>query len=264
MFATNLEGGSVLGIDTVRSVDEVPDGEADLAFVCTPAAANVALLKSCAARGVQAAFVTSAGYAEAGGDGERAQGRARRRGRGRGHPARGSERAGARVDPARLCAQIVGPYPPAGRIGLASQSGNLASALMNMAVASGVGISRAISAGNAAMASVGDYLEWFARGRRDGGRPRLRRRDRRRPRVLRTDAQRRAEQARRAGEGWCDRGRPASRRVAHGRARQRRSDLRRHVPAGRLDASDDDRGGVRGRGDVRDAAVAEGTRTPRW
>ena len=27
--------------------------------------------------------------------------------------------------PARLCAQIVGPYPPAGRIGLASQSGNL-------------------------------------------------------------------------------------------------------------------------------------------
>ena len=45
MFATNLEGGSVLGIDTVRSVDEVPDGEADLVFVCTPAAANVALLE---------------------------------------------------------------------------------------------------------------------------------------------------------------------------------------------------------------------------
>ena len=64
--------------------------------------------------------------------------------------------------PASLCAQIVGPYPPAGRIGLASQSGNLASALMNMSVLSGVGISRAISAGNAAMASVADYLEWFA------------------------------------------------------------------------------------------------------
>ena len=51
VFATNLEGGSVLGIDTVRSVEEVPAGAADLVFVCTPAAANVALLKACAARG---------------------------------------------------------------------------------------------------------------------------------------------------------------------------------------------------------------------
>jgi acetyltransferase len=161
VFATNLEGGSVLGIDTVRSVDEVPDGEADLAFVCTPAAANVALLKSCAARGVRAAFVTSAGYAEAGGDGERAQRELVAAAEDAGILLAGPNGQGLVSTPARLCAQIVGPYPPAGRIGLASQSGNLASALMNMAVASGVGISRAISAGNAAMASVGDYLDWF-------------------------------------------------------------------------------------------------------
>jgi acetyltransferase len=161
VFATNLEGGSVLGIDTVRSVDEVPAGEADLAFVCTPAAANVALLKSCAARGVRAAFVTSAGYAEAGGDGERAQRELVAAAEDAGILLAGPNGQGLVSTPARLCAQIVGPYPPAGRIGLASQSGNLASALMNMAVASGVGISRAISAGNAAMASVGDYLEWF-------------------------------------------------------------------------------------------------------
>jgi acyl-CoA synthetase (NDP forming) len=161
VFATNLEGGSVLGIDTVRSVDEVPDGEADLAFVCTPAAANVALLKSCAARGVRATFVTSAGYAEAGGDGERAQRELVAAAEDAGILLAGPNGQGLVSTPARLCAQIVGPYPPAGRIGLASQSGNLASALMNMAVASGVGISRAISAGNAAMASVGDYLEWF-------------------------------------------------------------------------------------------------------
>jgi acetyltransferase len=161
VFATNLEGGSVLGIDTLRSVDEVPDGEADLAFVCTPSAANVALLKSCAARGVRAAFVTSAGYAEAGADGERAQRELVDAAEDAGILLAGPNGQGLVSTPARLCAQIVGPYPPAGRIGLASQSGNLASALMNMAVASGVGISRAISAGNAAMASVSDYLEWF-------------------------------------------------------------------------------------------------------
>ena len=175
VFATNLEGGSVLGIDTVRSVEEVPAGAADLVFVCTPAAANVALLKACAARGVRAAFVTSAGYGEAGPDGEDAQRELVAAANDLGILLAGPNGQGLVSTPASLCAQIVGPYPPAGRIGLASQSGNLASALMNMSVLSGVGISRAISAGNAAMASVADYLEWFADDDADGGRPRVRR-----------------------------------------------------------------------------------------
>jgi acyl-CoA synthetase (NDP forming) len=162
VFATNLEGGCVLGIDTVRSVEDIPAGAADLVFVCTPAAANVALLKACAARGVRAAFVTSAGYGEAGPDGEDAQRELVAAANDLGVLLAGPNGQGLVSTPASLCAQIVGPYPPAGRIGLASQSGNLASALMNMSVLSGVGVSRAISAGNAAMASVADYLEWFA------------------------------------------------------------------------------------------------------
>src|SRR5918994_1264306 len=64
--------------------------------------------------------------------------------------------------PSRLCAQIVAPYPPLGRIGVASQSGNLVSSFMNLARATGVGISRAVSAGNAAAVSVADYLEFYA------------------------------------------------------------------------------------------------------
>ncbi|HTN81502.1 MAG TPA: CoA-binding protein [Acidimicrobiales bacterium] len=161
VFATNLEGGAVLGIETVRSVEEVPDGAADLVFVCTPASANVALLETCAQRGVRAAFVTSAGYAEAGGKGEEAQRALVAAAEEAGILLAGPNGQGLVSTPARLCAQIVAPYPPAGHIGLASQSGNLASALMNMSVQSGVGMSRAISAGNAAMASVADYLEWF-------------------------------------------------------------------------------------------------------
>ena len=64
--------------------------------------------------------------------------------------------------PAKLAAQIVAPVPPAGPIAVASQSGNLVSAFMNYAAHSGVGISRAVSAGNAAMVGVVDYLGWFA------------------------------------------------------------------------------------------------------
>jgi len=45
---------------------------------------------------------------------------------------------------------------------VASQSGNFVSSFMNMSRASGVGISRAVSAGNAAAVTVADYLDWFA------------------------------------------------------------------------------------------------------
>jgi acetyltransferase len=55
----------------------------------------------------------------------------------------------------------VAPYPPEGRIGVASQSGNFVSSFLNLARASGVGISRAVSAGNAAAVTVADYLDWY-------------------------------------------------------------------------------------------------------
>src|SRR6185369_9758412 len=64
--------------------------------------------------------------------------------------------------PVSLCAQIVAPYPPAGRIGIVSQSGNFVSSFMNYAIASGVGISRAVSAGNAAQVGIVDFLEFYA------------------------------------------------------------------------------------------------------
>lgn len=37
IFATNRDGAEVLGRPTLTSLDEVPDGAADLVFVCTPA-----------------------------------------------------------------------------------------------------------------------------------------------------------------------------------------------------------------------------------
>ena len=64
--------------------------------------------------------------------------------------------------PVHLCAQIVAPYPPAGGIAIASQSGNFISSFMNYAVQTGVGVSRAVSAGNAAAVTIPDYLDYYA------------------------------------------------------------------------------------------------------
>ena len=79
------------------------------------------------------------------------------------HPARRARTARAWCRRRRtLCAQIVAPYPPAGRIGVASQSGNFVSSFLNCAVQTGVGVSRAVSAGNAAAVGVADYLDCYA------------------------------------------------------------------------------------------------------
>ena len=64
--------------------------------------------------------------------------------------------------PASLCAQIVAPYPPAGGIAIVSQSGNFVSSFQNYAVQTSIGVSRAVSAGNAAAVTVPDFLEYFA------------------------------------------------------------------------------------------------------
>ena len=162
VFATNLEGTPVLGIDTVADIDELPAGEADLVFVCTPAAANVELLRKCAAKGVRAAFVTSAGYGEAGPKGIDAQRELVVLADELGILLAGPNGQGVISTPSRLCAQIVAPFPPEGRIGIASQSGNFVSSFMNYATHYGVGVSRAVSAGNAAAVSVPDYLDFYA------------------------------------------------------------------------------------------------------
>jgi acetyltransferase len=162
VFATNLQSELILGIQTVASIDELPLNEIDLAFFCTPASANPELLRQCAARGIRAAFIASAGYREAGSDGEKAEHELVQLAADLGMLIAGPNGQGVVSTPVSMCAQIVGPYPPKGVISVASQSGNFVSSFLNYARQTGVGISRAISAGNAAQISVGEYLEWFA------------------------------------------------------------------------------------------------------
>lgn len=163
VYATNLAGEEVLGIRTVADIDALPaDAAIDLVFVCTPASTNPAILQACAARGIKAAFLTSAGYGEAGEQGQAAQAELVALADQLGVLLAGPNGQGVVSTPAHLCAQIVAPYPPAGAIGVASQSGNFVSSFLNLARASGVGISRAVSAGNAAAVGVADYLDFYA------------------------------------------------------------------------------------------------------
>lgn len=162
LHGVKRDGAEVLGRPTWPSVDAVPGDDLDLVVVCTPNDANVALLRDCARRGIRAAFVTSAGYAEAGPEGVARQRELVAVADELGMLLVGPNGQGVVSTPASMCAQIVAPHPPAGRIGVASQSGNLVSSFLNYAVATGVGISKAVSLGNSAQTGLADLLEYFA------------------------------------------------------------------------------------------------------
>jgi acyl-CoA synthetase (NDP forming) len=162
VFGVNRDGAEVLGQPTLRDVTEVPAGAADLVVVCTPAAANAELLRACAARGVRAAFVASGGYGEAGPEGKVLEAELVQTATECGVLLAGPNGQGLVSTAEHLCAQIVAPYPPPGRISVASQSGNLCSAFLNYAVLTGIGVSKAISCGNSAQTTLADYLDYFA------------------------------------------------------------------------------------------------------
>ena len=162
LFPVGREPGQALGRPVLGSIDEVPDGAADLLFVCTPQAVNEDLLRAAATKGVRAAFFAAAGYREAGGEGAEAERRLVALADELGVVLAGPNGQGVVSTPSSMCAQIVAPYAPAGRIGIASQSGNFVSSFLNMAHHTGVGVSRAVAAGNAASLGIVEYLEYFA------------------------------------------------------------------------------------------------------
>ena len=254
----------VLGVDCVRTIDELPDGPWDLVFVCTPGRRERRPVARVRTRG-RAGRVPD----------ERGLRRSRRRKAcapsaiSSRSPTSWASCSRARTARAscrrrRACARRSSrPYPPAGRIAIASQSGNFVSSFENWSVQTGVGVSRAVSAGNAA-ALVGRRLPRLVRRRRrDRGQPRVRRRRGRRPRALRAPRRGRAAQAGRAREGRHDREWSAGRREPHRQPGGRRSHLRRHVPTSRNHACGDRRRSVRGRGHASRPSRFHAGRAPR-
>ncbi len=162
IFPVSREPGEVLGLPVLGSIDDVPDGGADMVFICTPTSLNEGLLRQAAAKGVTAAFCAAGGYREAGPEGAETEQRLIALCDELGIALAGPNGQGVVSTPSNMCAQIVAPYAPAGKIAIASQSGNFVSSFLNLAHHTGVGVSRAVAAGNAAVLGIADYLEYFS------------------------------------------------------------------------------------------------------
>ena len=234
VFGTNLQGEEVLGVRTVADIADLPDGAVDLVFVCTPAAANPEILRSCAAKGVRAAFLTSAGYGEAGEAGRVAEHELVALADELGILLAGPNGQGVVSTPARLCAQIVAPVS-AGRSDRGGEPERELRVELHEPGPRHRRRHQPCRVGRQRGGRLGRRLPRLLRRRsRDLGRARPTSRASPTATSLMSRARRRRQpQAAGRAEGWCHRGWCAGGGQPHRRVGGRRQDLRRRLPGGR-------------------------------
>jgi acetyl coenzyme A synthetase (ADP forming)-like protein len=154
---------SVVGcIRAYPSVRDLPD-PVDLAVVAVPRDAVMGVVDDCAARGVRALVIITAGFAEVDAKGRELQQRLVEKVRGYGMRLIGPNCMGLlNADPAiQLNASFSPVFPPPGRIAMSSQSGALGLAILAAARRFGLGLSTFVSVGNKADVSGNDLLQYW-------------------------------------------------------------------------------------------------------
>ena len=162
LHLVNVRGGDVAGRPTVRSIGDV-EGEVELAVIVVPANAVVEVARECAAKGVRALVVLTAGFAEIGPAGRARQDELLAVCRAAGMRMVGPNSLGVaspRPDIA-LNATVAPAAPPPGDVAFASQSGGFGSAAIDAAAARGIGFSSFVTMGDKADLSGSDFLEYW-------------------------------------------------------------------------------------------------------
>jgi acyl-CoA synthetase (NDP forming)/GNAT superfamily N-acetyltransferase len=162
VHAVNIEARHVQGLEAHSRVSEIPD-HVDLAVVAVPAASVQLVVQDCAAAGVKTLLVVSAGFAESGPAGEHRQLELLRTARNSGMRVIGPNSFGIiNSHPGvRLNASMASVLPPAGALGLFSQSGALGVAVLALAARRNLGISTFASAGNRVDVSGNDFMQYW-------------------------------------------------------------------------------------------------------
>jgi acetyl coenzyme A synthetase (ADP forming)-like protein len=162
VYPVNPKAAAIGGLRAYPSVRELPE-PADLAVVAVPRDAVLGVVDDCAARGVRALVVISAGFAEVDREGAELQRRLVEKVRGYGMRLIGPNCLGLlSTDPdVRLNATFVPYFPPGGGVAMSSDSGALGLAARAVAGRLGLGISGCVSVGNRADVSSNDLLEYW-------------------------------------------------------------------------------------------------------
>ena len=169
VYPVNPAATEIEGVPAYASVLDIP-GDLEMAVVTVPAAAVLEVARQCAAKGVRALVVISAGFSEVGPEGAELQRLLLEICRQAGMRLVGPNCMGVinTAGGVNLDATFAPDKPTPGRVGFLSQSGGLGIAVMARAQALGSGISSFVSVGNKADLSGNDFIQyWEADGATD-------------------------------------------------------------------------------------------------
>ena len=160
VYALNPKGAEVSGLRAYANVKDIP-GPVDYVICCIPAPGVPQLIRDCAAKGVKAISIFTAGFSESGTE----EGKQLER-----EISRLAQTTGVRV----IGPNCLGLYSPkvglsfasdfpreVGRVALVGQSGGNTSYLIRASAQRGVHFSKAISYGNACNIDESDLLEYL-------------------------------------------------------------------------------------------------------
>ena len=162
IYPVNPTAKSVAGVRAYATVGDLPEAP-ELAFIAVPSDGVLDAARQCAAAGVRAICVITAGFAEVGSEGIDAQRELLAICRASGMRLVGPNCLGIvnASDEVRMLGTFAPASPPAGNISISSQSGALGLALMNEVGQLGLGMANFVSIGNRADVSGNDLLQYW-------------------------------------------------------------------------------------------------------
>jgi len=166
LYPVNKNEERISGITCHKSVKDIPK-PVDLAVIVVPAQIVPAVMEECVEKGVKTAIIISAGFREAGREGEELEEEVVRISRQGGIRLVGPNCFGiinpfSNLSTTGLMSLYITPYVPKGSVAVITQSGNLGTFMLKLAFERGFGISKFVSSGNEADLHFEDYLEYMA------------------------------------------------------------------------------------------------------
>jgi acetyltransferase len=160
IYPVNPKRKEVQGVRAYAALDDI-DGPVDLAVIATPAASVPGIISACGQKGVRAAIVLTAGFAEVGAEGAALERLLQEAARQHGLRFIGPNCLGVMRPSIGLNATFNKGAANAGGLALVSQSGALCTAILDWAKLNDVGFSSVISLGSSADVDFGEILDFL-------------------------------------------------------------------------------------------------------
>ena len=164
VYAVNPRAEPVLGMEAYARLEDIP-GAVDLAIVVVPRDAVAGVIAACGRKGVRAAVVITAGFRETGAEGASLEQAVLEEARRGGVRIVGPNSVGIINTFASLNATFAETTPLQFEVALMSQSGAVATAILDWARAIGVGFSKFVSLGNMVDVDEVAMLEYLGQDR---------------------------------------------------------------------------------------------------